>query len=174
MTTLIVGGASSGKSRLAERLAVASPHRPLLYLATLQPFGAEGQRRVERHRRQRQGLGFETVERTTDLAALPLPPGATVLLECLGNLCANELYSPEGAGERALPAMLDGIAHLRRQSSRLILVGNDVHSAGCLYEGDTLRYLRTLGHLQQHLAALADEVIEVTAGLPVWHKLPRR
>ena len=98
MFTLVIGGAASGKSEYAEELILASPLRPRIYIATMEPFGAEGQARIARHRELRRGKGFQTVERYTGIAGLKLPAGGAVLLECLGNLAANELYSPAGAG----------------------------------------------------------------------------
>lgn len=95
MFTLIIGGAASGKSEFAERHALKLTGWRI-YLATMEPLGVEGRVRVERHRRQRTGKGFETVERYTNLAGLLLPPNTNILLECLGNLTANELYSPPG------------------------------------------------------------------------------
>lgn len=87
MFTLIIGGAAGGKSEFAEKHVLSLSGRRI-YLATMEPFGAEGRARVEKHRRQRAGKGFETVERYTDLASVRLPGGANILLECLGNLTA--------------------------------------------------------------------------------------
>ena len=111
MFTLVIGGAASGKSEYAEELILASPLRPRIYIATMEPFGAEGQARIARHRELRRGKGFQTVERYTGIAGLKLPAGGAVLLECLGNLAANELYSPAGAGtaEGAASAVADGV-----------------------------------------------------------------
>ena len=106
--TLVIGGAASGKSEYAEALAVRLG-RPLVYLATMQPMDEECRLRVLRHRKQREGKGFLTVERYTDLAGVSVSPNASILLECLSNLMANELYMPEGGGEEAV---LSGVGRL--------------------------------------------------------------
>ena len=97
MFTLVIGGAASGKSEYAESRVTDLPGRRI-YLATMRPWDQECRNRIDRHRRLRLGKGFETLERYTDLAGAEIPAGANVLLECMSNLTANELYDPEGGG----------------------------------------------------------------------------
>lgn len=162
MFTLITGGSASGKSEYAEGWAMALPGRRI-YLATMHPWDGECRGRIERHRRLRRGKGFETLERYTDLAGLALPAGASVLLECLSNLAANELYDPEGGGGEAV---LQGVESLLARSDHLTVVTNEVFAGGADYAGDTLRYLETLARVNRILAARADAVAEVVCGLP--------
>ena len=162
MFTLVIGGAASGKSEYAESLALRLPGRRI-YLATMRPWDEECLCRIRRHRRIRRGRGFETVERYTDLAGAEIPAGANVLLECMSNLAANELYDPEGGGEEAV---YRGIDALLSRSRHLTVVTNDVFSGGADYGEDTLRYLRTLARINRSLAARADAVTEVVCGLP--------
>ena len=89
---VIIGKQNSGKSLRAEELAV-SYGKPLFYLATMKVMDEEGRKRVERHRKQREGKGFITIEREYDLHAFSAPwQHATVLLECVANLVGNELF----------------------------------------------------------------------------------
>ena len=169
MIIFVVGGASSGKSAYAEALAVKCA-LPRYYLATMQVYDAESTARVERHRALRADKQFATVERPLDLGGLTLPGRGTVLLEDLGNLAANELYAPEGAGENAVRAIVDGVRHLARQIEHLIIVGNEVFSGGADYAGDTDRYLRVLAQASNEIAAMADAVCRVTCGVSVYYK----
>lgn len=162
MFTLVIGGAASGKSEYAEALAVRLG-RPLVYLATMQPMDEECRLRVLRHRKQREGKGFLTVERYTDLAGVSVSPNASILLECLSNLMANELYMPEGGGEEAV---LSGVGRLLDSCRHLTVVTNEVFSGGADYGPDTLQYLRTLAEVNRLLARQADTVVEVAAGCP--------
>ena len=82
MQILISGGANSGKSSLAEQLAVAQSFQPRYYFATMQVWDAECARRIERHRQQRAGKDFQTVEVPTNLLETisTLPQGGCGLL----------------------------------------------------------------------------------------------
>lgn len=170
MLTLVIGGAASGKSAFAERLILRSSAAARVYLATMEPFGAEAAERIARHRAMRENKGFVTVERFTDLERLRLPTDCAVLLEDLGNLAANELFSPDGAGENAADAILRGVASLRRQSRDLVIVSNEVFCGGMDYAGDTARWMSLLAYLHRTLARDADAVCEVCGGIPVYHK----
>ena len=161
MLTLVVGGAASGKSTYAERLVLQTA-LPRYYLATMQVWDAECAARVEKQ--------FETLECPLHLGTVRLPARGTALLEDLGNLTANELYDPAGAGEAAASAILDGLDKLAAQCEHLVVVSNEVFSGGANYAGDTDRYLKALAQVNNALAARADAVVRVVCGIPVYHK----
>lgn len=169
MLTLVVGGAASGKSEYAERLVLQTA-LPRYYLATMQVWDAECAARVEKHRRMRAEKQFETLECPLHLGTVRLPARGTALLEDLGNLTANELYDPAGAGEAAASAILDGLGRLAAQCEHLVVVSNEVFSGGAGYAGDTDRYLKALAQVNNTLAARADAVVRVVCGIPVYHK----
>lgn len=169
MLTLVIGGAASGKSEYAERLVLQTA-LPRYYLATMQVWDAECAARVEKHRRMRAEKQFETLECPLHLGTVRLPARATALLEDLGNLTANELYDPAGAGKAAASAILDGLDKLAAQCEHLVVVSNEVFSGGANYAGDTDRYLKALAQVNNALAARADAVVRVVCGIPVYHK----
>ena len=162
MLTLVYGGAGSGKSALAEKICCALPGRRV-YLATMQVRDAESLARVDKHRRQRDGLGFHTVERACGLTGTVLLPGDNILLEDLANLLANEMFSENGGGEAAVR---EGIRHLARSSAHLTIVTNEVFTGGTAYGEDTLRYMKSLAALNRSFAAQVDLVVEAVCGLP--------
>lgn len=170
MMTLVIGGAASGKSEFAEALVLEAGNHPRYYIATMQPFDDECRARIRRHREMRAKKQFETVECFVNLAGVTLPKKGVVLLECMSNLAANELYSPDGAGDDAVASIQRGIRRLKNQCEELIIVSNEVFSGGSCYEGDTLRYLRVLADVNRMLAKEADAVYEVVCGCPVCHK----
>lgn len=167
MMHLITGGSGSGKSAYAEERILEAPERRRIYIATMLPYGEEGKRRVERHRRMRRDKGFETVERYTGLSGLKVPEGSAVLLECISNLAANERYQEEGAGENAWSAVVEGVRSLKRQCGTLVVVTNEVFSDGFVYDSSTMEYMKLLGAINQELAREADRVTEVVYGIPL-------
>ena len=169
MLTLVIGGAASGKSEYAENWVKGLSGRRI-YLATMRPYDNECLDRIERHRLKRADRGFETVERYTDLSGAPIPEGANVLLECMSNLLANELYEPEGGGAEAV---FRGVEALSSKCRHLTIVTNEVFSAGADYDKSTLLYLRELAEINRVLASRSDRVVEVVCGLPhVWKGEP--
>ena len=169
MLTLVIGGAASGKSAFAESLCVQRP-LPRTYLATMQVWDAECAARVAKHRAMRAEKQFATVECPLHLDRVRLPQRGTVLLEDLGNLVANELYDPAGAGDYTAEAILCGLDVLAAQCDDLILVSNEVFSGGADYAGDTDRYLKALAQVNNAAAAHADAVVRVVCGIPVYYK----
>ena len=172
MLALIYGGSGSGKSELAENMLLASRREgsPLLYVATMRPDGGEARGRIARHQANRSHKGFATIERYTDLGGMTIPDGANVLLECLGNVVANEMFAPGGAGEAAGDAVLRGLEHIARSAGRTIVVTNDVFSDGVEHTAETGVYLRVLAELNRAVAAKSAIVIETVCGIPLRHK----
>lgn len=166
MLILVTGGAASGKSAHAERLLCEAAPSSRLYLATMQPFGAAAQARIARHRALRRGKGFETVECPLGLQNLSLARRYDgILLEDLGNLLANEIFAPEGAGDAAFGSILAGIAHLQDCCETLVVVTDEIFSDGVDYPPETERYIRDLAALNRALAARAEAVYESVCGI---------
>ena len=163
---LVTGGSGSGKSAFAERTLLSLGEGRPVYLATMDQQDGESLRRIARHREMRQhhgamaGKSFVTVEQPVDIGGAAVETGDCVLLEDLGNLLSNEIWSPVGAGERAEEAIL----------ALLVVVTNEIFSDGAEWTGDMDRYVRGLGRLNQALAARAETVVEVVCGIPVYHK----
>lgn len=180
MMHLITGGSASGKSAYAEKMAVEAGAKSRYYLATMKPWGKEGQERVEKHRNMRAGKGFATVECYTCLeqAALSFgeeqPENRVILLECMSNLAANEQFDEGGSDQEILTRMKRGIRSLQKQAETLIIVTNEVFSDGVSYEPETVRYLRLMGEINAFLAREADWVTEVVFGIPVVWKSGQR
>lgn len=172
MTVLMVGGAASGKSEGAEARILQSNASPRIYVATMQVWDEESRRRVEKHRRMRREKEFLTLEAPTNLlaAAEKVPAGSAVLLEDVTNLCANEMFDPAGAGEKAQTAILAGVKALQKKCALLVIVSGDVASGGSEYEGETLEYMKLLAKTNIAIANEADEVYEAVAGVLVRHK----
>ncbi len=182
MITLVIGGSCSGKSEYSEALLDPFQGRKY-YIATMKAADDESLERVRRHRERRAGRSFQTIECPVDLAEraklIPEDPsGSAVLLECIGNLAANEFFrfysvsdwKAREQAQRAAERILAGVRELAERSDALVIVSNEVNRAGCDYAGDTLTYQKLIGMLNQELCAEADRVVEMVSGCPVVRK----
>ncbi len=168
--TLIFGGSSSGKSNFAEKLTVAVQSNARLYIATMKPWDDECFKRIERHQKLRANRGFDTLECYHDLNKAATQNYDFVLLECIGNLLANEMFGEAGIDAGAADRILDGIRYICQASKHIFIVSNDVYRDGSDYDPATTAYIDAIAYINRELAAQADRVIEVVCGIPIWHK----
>ena len=160
--TLVLGGARSGKSAYAESL-VAGPR--VVYVATAEAIDDEMGERIARHRGRR-GAGWTTVEAPLDLAAAlrTHAPGASgVLVDCLTVWLGNLMHANRDI-DREARALLESLAV---PPVPAVLVANEV-GLGVVPDNPMARAFRDhAGRLNQALAARADRVVLVTAGIPL-------
>ena len=166
MIALIIGGSGSGKSAYAEKLVKRLSDQNRVYIATMRVWDRESEIRVARHRAQRAELGFETIECPLGLEKVQLPENATVLLEDIPNLLANEMYDPSGDVHRIVPAL----KKLAQSCENLIMVTGNVFSDGRNYAPETLEYMRLLSGINAAAAELADCGVEIVYTIPVIFK----
>lgn len=162
--TLVLGGARSGKSGHAEGLVRALP-QPWIYLATAEPGDGEMAERIRRHRLDR-GPGWTTVEEPLDLpGALRAHAvgGTAVLVDCLTLWLSNLMM----AGRDVEAATADLLAALDETAGTVVLVSNEV-GQGIVPDNALARAFRDhAGRMNQTVAARADRVLFVVAGLPM-------
>ena len=174
MMILVIGGSGSGKSSYAEEVvcSVSEEDMKKYYLATMQIFDEEGQKKVERHRKLRSGKGFLTIEQPGAIGRSleKMNDGKkTVLLECISNLTANEMFAGENPQleMQVVQSVISGLEQLRKNTTNLVVVSNNVFEDGIIYDLTTMNYIHAMGEINQRLAAMADQVVEVVAGIPV-------
>lgn len=206
MIALVIGGSGSGKSAYAEQMAVkAAGNGSLYYVATMQVYDEEGKKKVERHQKMRAGKGFLTIEQPRRLeeaakkvaaesvpaeiasaekvsagkvAAEGVPAGKIVLLECMSNLVANEMFSEENLSavmdetkiKQLSHEIISGVTALQDSCDILIIVTNQIFEDGIRYDASTMAYIRLLGDVNRQIAEQAEQVIEVVAGIPIFIK----
>ena len=167
MFITVTGGSGSGKSAFAEEQILKFPPGNRIYIATMMCFDEESRKRVARHRQMRKDKQFETLECYTDLEHAAIPYGSTVLLECMSNLTANEIFSPDGAKDQAYEAVCRGLLHLKEQAGHVCVVTNEIFSDGISYDMETQNYQRVLGKLNAFLAEISEACYEVVYGIPL-------
>ena len=160
--TLVLGGARSGKSRYAESLVTALP-APWIYVATAEARDAEMAERIAAHQARR-GAGWRTLETPRDVVGALTAHGTTPLLvDCLTLWLANAVLA--SADVDAEIERLE--AALTQAAAPIVLVANEV-GFGIVPDDALGRRFRDLqGVLNQRIAARADRVVLVVAGLPL-------
>lgn len=167
---LITGGARSGKSRHAQRLAESLSGK-MLFVATCPVTDEEMGQRIERHRLDRQEAGWQTVEETVNLVQVLNNNSEyeVVLIDCL-TLWINNLLFTDGANELSEEMVSSRVRKVveacTARAGVVIMVTNEV-GMGIVPENPLARRYRDLvGRCNQEVAAVADKVIMTTCGIP--------
>lgn len=178
--TLILGGARSGKSRFAQKIAGERGTR-VLFVATAEPLDTDMSARIENHKRERPP-SWRTVEAAADVAAairLEIGDAEVVLVDCLTLLVSNILLGEDrmSGGEGGDPsahleakaiAEATSLADLANESTAaFVIVSNEV-GLGLVPENRLGRLYRdVLGRVNQIVAETADEVYFMVSGIPL-------
>jgi adenosylcobinamide kinase/adenosylcobinamide-phosphate guanylyltransferase len=161
--TLVLGGAASGKSAYAESVITNSGLQKV-YIATAQVWDDEMAAKVARHRDMR-GAGWQTIEEPRDLPPVlaQMQPDQAVLLDCATLWLTNVILAEDDLNV----AQADLLAALAQCKAPVVIVTNEV-GQGIVPENALARRFRSAqGALNQALAAQADHVVAVMAGLPL-------
>ena len=186
MLHIVYGGSASGKSSYAESFAMSlQGEGRLLYIATMYPYKCntteidpETMQRIERHRAMRADKGFDTVECYRHVEHIVAKRQDVLLLECMSNLLANEMYlEPDSnvgsdVAETMSPVskkIVQAIVDLSTRVQELVIVTNDVFSDGgsLTYDESTREYVKNLAEINCALAREAATVTEIVCGIPV-------
>lgn len=199
MLHIVYGGSASGKSSYAESFAMSlQGEGRLLYIATMYPYkwntteiDPETMQRIERHRAMRADKGFDTVECYRHVEHIVAKRQDVLLLECMSNLLANEMYleqdSDDGGLEETMSEVekagvgmsetlspvskkiVQALIDLSTRVQELVIVTNDVFSDGgsLTYDESTREYVKNLAEINCALAREAATVTEVVCGIPV-------
>lgn len=178
MIITIIGESGSGKSEYAEDILVKLVNGSSLenekkyYIATMKPYGKEAVKRIERHHKLRENKGFSTIECYFDIGNCEIEYGSNVLIECISNLTANEMFdvnyfSGEDICKCVYEKICNGIYKLSKLSKNLVIVTNDIFCDGVIYDESTMSYIELLGSINRYLTRISDRVIEVVYSCPV-------
>lgn len=166
---LVTGGQRSGKSAFAERLALSLSQRPV-YMATARIGDEEFRQRVRAHQLRR-GSQWTNIEEDRQLSRHNLA-GRVVLIDCL-TLWATNFFCDlmqEGTGrivEQTLQATTQELDRLAQQDTTLILVTNELGCGGISPNQAQRQFTDVQGVLNQHAAAMAQDVFLLVSGIPV-------
>lgn len=152
---LILGPNNSGKSLYAETLAAQDSVHPLIYIATMIPQTDENFTRIEKHRMQRAGKGFQTIEEPWEIDTLLIPSDAVVLLEDASNLLANGIFQHH----ENVSVCFQKIQTLAERCQKLIIVSITGLTPGS-YDTETNDYILQLNSLNELLERISTNCIK--------------
>ena len=176
MTYFISGGAKCGKSSLAQDLSVAiSKGGKHYYVATLIPSGSEDDDRIKKHLADRDGMGFETVERFRNIldCLQTADKNGAFLVDSVTSLIQNSLFPVEKNYEMDLAGAnrcADELIEFAKTVRHAVFVSDYIYSDAEVFSESTEMYRKCLADIDRRLAVLCDTVIEVSTGQIVVHK----
>lgn len=162
--TFILGGARSGKTAHALERARQLSQGRLIMIATAQALDAEMTERIARHQAEREGA-WTTIEAPLDLAGAVrgLAPGDVAVIDCLTLWLANQMM----AEAQIAPAVADLVEALAGSPAALVVISNEVGQGIVPDNALARRFRDEAGWMHQKVAAAADRVEVIWAGLPL-------
>ncbi len=178
MTIYVSGGCKNGKSGISEDICVRlAGEGPLYYIATMRPFDDEDRDRIERHIRERDGKGFETIEQPENISEILDKSDAangTFLLDSVTALMINELYHTGHSSEDDMSEMksdseapkrvAEELSLLCQKVKNIVFVSDYIFSDNDNYSEYTVEYMKALSFVDRTVASKCDAVCEVYYG----------
>lgn len=160
----ISGGQRSGKSRYAQKIALALDERPI-YLATSRVWDEDFSQRIERHRKDR-GPEWDCIEEEKHLSQHDFS-GRIVLLDCITLWLTNYFFDMDSNVEAVLCAAKEELGNLLQQEATFIIVSNEIGLGGHGENELQRKFTDLQGWMNQHIAAVANDAYLMVSGIPV-------
>lgn len=179
MRVFISGGCKNGKSFFAQRLAKAAADNgsgcfvPLYYIATMRPVDAEDSERIARHRDERDGWGFITVEQPCRIEEIlrKCDTSGSFLLDSLTALLADEMFPTDGEVDGgASSRVAAGLMQVLSEIDSIVIVSDYIYSDAAIFDSLTEAYRKSLAEIDRVAARLCDVVLEISYAGVIVHK----
>lgn len=173
MNVFICGGCKNGKSALAQELALKlAQGGKHYYVATMIAGDREDRARIEKHRKDRAGMGFETLEIGRGIAACLGEDAdcATYLIDSVTALLANEMFYDNIADSGAFERCRQELLNVLKTAKNTVIVSDYIFSDASRFDALTEQYRQALGALHCSLANACDTVAELCADNVIIHK----
>jgi len=175
MRIFLSGGCKNGKSTCAQHLAKrqGGRERPLYYVATMIAADGEDMERIDRHRKEREGWGFVTVEQPLGIAEIlrKCDRDGSFLIDSLTALLANEMFAPSGEFDAgACERVANDMSMVLSQICDVAVVSDYIYSDAFIYDPLTEAYRKSLAALDRLAAKHCDVVLEAAHARIVAHK----
>jgi adenosylcobinamide kinase/adenosylcobinamide-phosphate guanylyltransferase len=172
MRVYVSGGCKNGKSFFAQRLARAMRKTGLYYIATMRPRDEEDLERIRRHRRERLGWGFETVEQPENISEIldKCDCGASFLIDSVTALLSNEMFPVGSVNLGAADKIAGEFSRVLNRVRDIVIVSDYIFSDGARYGALTEEYRRALARVDRAAADACDAVVEIVFSRAAVHK----
>lgn len=173
MNYLVIGGSKSGKSYIAEQIALNLNKNKVIYIATMQAFDKEDEERIKNHIKARQGLNFITLEKQRNLNEIinEIKAEDTILLDSITSLLTNEMFKEDEIIEDTSIKIRTSLEIIMNKAKNSVLVSDFLFNDSIEYDDITENYKKELGSINIYLAKICDYVIECTFGNIKYHKV---
>ncbi|MBO5016192.1 MAG: bifunctional adenosylcobinamide kinase/adenosylcobinamide-phosphate guanylyltransferase [Bacteroides sp.] len=161
---LITGGARSGKSSYAEKMALKLSPNPI-YMATARVWDEEFRQRVIKHQQAR-GPEWTNIEEEKELSKYDVT-GKVILIDCVTLWCTNYFFEYQGNVKQALELAKQEFDRFTTQEATFIFVTNEIGMGGTSENELQRKFTDMQGWMNQYVAAQADEVTLMVCGIPV-------
>ena len=161
---LITGGARSGKSSYAEKMALKLSPNPI-YMATARVWDEEFRQRVIKHQQAR-GPEWTNIEEEKELSKYDVT-GKVILIDCVTLWCTNYFFEYQGNVKQALELAKQEFDRFTTQEATFIFVTNEIGMGGTSENELQRKFTDMQGWMNQYVAAKADEVTLMVCGIPV-------
>lgn len=172
MNYLIIGGSKSGKSKIGEEISLKLNTDKVIYIATMNPYDKEDEKRIELHIKNRENLNFVTIEKNRDLHEIvsQLNKGDTVLLDSITSLLTNEMFVGNQIIKNSSTKILKGINEIINKARNTVIVSDYIFNDSIIYDEVTEKYKKELATINRKVASLCDHVIECSFGNIKYYK----
>ena len=176
MKIFITGGCKNGKSFYAQELLSHFDDSDIsnkYYIATMKPCDDEDLARIDRHREERDGLGFITIEQPYNISECLTTCNATssAMLDSTTALLSNEMFLPDGTlNHAAHTKIVPELISLCQGIKNIVIVSDYIFSDAGIYDELTEAYRSALAYIDRALAKECDIVCEISYGNRIYHK----
>ncbi|AJG98008.1 adenosylcobinamide kinase/adenosylcobinamide phosphate guanyltransferase [Clostridium beijerinckii] len=167
MNYLIIGGSKSGKSEVGERVALTLNRNEVIYIATMNPYDKEDEERIEKHKKSREGLNFNTLEVPRDLDSVIniINCKDTVLIDSITSLLTNEMFVENHIIKNPSHKILSNLKQIMNNAKNVITVSDYIFNDAIQYDEITESFKKELAIINRGLANYCENVIECSFGL---------
>lgn len=174
MIVYVSGGCKNGKSSIAEKISYSlkEDNNPFYYIATMCPCDNEDIKRIEKHKKDRQHLFFETIEIQRNIKNLEniCDLRGTFLIDSVTALLANEMFINESIINNAYEKVTEDLLYIISKMKNVVLVSDYIFSDSILYDNITNQYKKGLAFIDKNCAKKSDILIEVCYNNIIIHK----